>query len=136
MSPESDLAAAGWELLRAGGWVSAILVAAVTFLVWALTVQRRRVRELQHELRGTRVRSGYLAESLAPLAEGFPVDVTRDGTTTVFLGQPVDFIHFDPDEGLVLIEVKSGRAQLSDRQRRLRDLVESGRVRWETFRVS
>jgi len=121
--------------LRAGGWPTALLVAVVVFLAWRLAAQRAAVSSLRRELHGTRVRDGYVAEALAPLAEGFPVEIGKAGTTTVFLGQPVDYVHFDPDDGIVFIEIKSGRASLSPLQRRLRDRVESGEVRWETMRV-
>ena len=76
-----------------------------------------------------------MAESLAPLAADFPVDVDKPDTSMVFLGQPIDYIHFDPEDGITFIEVKTGRSGLSARQRRLRDLVEDGQVSWHTHRV-
>jgi predicted Holliday junction resolvase-like endonuclease len=121
--------------------VRGLVVAVVLLLVSCLALLRRHaalrrsLADLQFARRSEDVRGGRLAESLAPLLDGFPVDVQRPGTATVFLGQPVDYVHFDPDEGVVFVEVKSGVSQLSPRQRRLRELVEDGRVRWETFRV-
>jgi predicted Holliday junction resolvase-like endonuclease len=119
----------------------ALLVAVVVLLAACLVswrrhaATRRSLAQLRFEQKSGEVRGGHLAESLAPLVDGFPVDVRKPGTATAFLGQPVDYVHFDPDEGVVFVEIKSGGAQLSPRQRRLRELVESGRVRWETFRV-
>lgn len=126
---------AGWVRLLAGGWVSALLLLLVVALGWGLVNRQRSLRRLRSELHGTRVRGGYVAESLAPLIDDFPVDIGKPGCATVFLGQPVDYVHFDPDEGVTFIEVKSGSADLSARQRRFRQLVEEGRVRWETYRV-
>lgn len=96
---------------------------------------RRQLNRLRRQTRSGDVRRGYVTEAIAPFLDGFPVDVHREGTTTLFLGQPVDFVHFDPDSGVVFIEVKSGRSTLNERQRRFRALVESGAVRWETFKV-
>ena len=127
--------------LSTNRWVVALLAANVLLLVLLLVVlrvhaaTRRSLARLRFERRGDDVRGGRLAESLAPLVDGFPVDVRKPGTATVFLGQPVDYLHFDPDEGVTFVEIKSGVSQLSPRQRRLRELVEAGAVRWETFRV-
>ena len=113
----------------------AALLVALLLLLLTLRRSRREVRALRRELHGARVRGGRLAESLAPLAADFPVDVAKPDTATVFLGQPVDYIHFDPEEGVTLIEVKSGHSDLSARQRRLKTLIEGGRVAWKTYRV-
>lgn len=115
-------------LVLAMALVAMLAVAFAWFCRW-------RLRRLQSRTRSTDVRRGYVAETLAPVLDGFPVDVYREGTTTLFIGQPVDFVHFDPDRGVTFIEVKSGAAQLSDKQRKLRSLVDAGAVRWETFRV-
>ena len=124
-----------WQRLVAGGWVSLLLLLVVGALVAALIRVRRKLLSLRGQIHGTRVRGGHLAEALAPLIEDFPVEVGRPGTATVFLGQPVDYVHFDPDDGVTFIEVKSGDASLSARQRAFRQLVEAGEVRWKTYRV-
>ena len=126
---------AAWQRLLAGGWVSALLLLLVAALLWALVNRQASLRRARRDLHGTRVRGGHVAESLAPLLGDFPVEIGKPGTATLFLGQPVDYLHFDPDEGVTFIEVKSGSAALSARQRRFRELVEEGRVRWETYRV-
>jgi hypothetical protein len=113
----------------------AVLLVACVVLWRRLAAAQRSLALLRFERRSAEVRGGRLAESLAPLVDRFPVDVQKPGTSTVFLGQPVDYVHFDPDDGVVFVEIKSGVSQLSARQRRLRELVESGHVRWETFRV-
>jgi len=126
----------GWQRLVAGGWVSLVLVAVAVVLVAALVNRQRQLRQLRRRFQGGRVRGGYIAEALAPLLDDFPVDVGKPDTSTLFLGQPVDYLHFDPEEGVTFIEVKSGDSTLSDRQRRLRDLVEAGAVYWESYRVA
>jgi len=123
------------EQLAAGGWVSVGLILLVAFLLTRLLAARQRHRSLSRQLQGSRVRGGHVAESLAPLIDDFPVEVGKAGTATLFLGQPVDYVHFDPDDGVTFIEIKSGRASLSSRQRRFRELVEAGQVRWRTYRI-
>lgn len=104
-------------------------------LFWWLFSFDARIAAILSQKKSSEVRTGKIAESLAPILEDFPVDVKKDGTSTVFLGQPIDFIHFDPAEGITFIEVKSGGARLSESQQRLKKLIEDGQVRWETFRV-
>jgi predicted Holliday junction resolvase-like endonuclease len=110
-----------------------VVATAIALIVLALSA-RSRLRLARAQRKSSEVRTGFLVEALAPLLEDFPVDVKRPGTATVFLGQPVDYLHFDPESGVTFIEVKSGEARLNDRQRRLRELVEAGAVRWATYR--
>ena len=54
--------------------------------------------------------------------------------TAKFIGDPIDFIHFDDDK-ITLVEVKSGKSQLSKKQREIRDLVKAGKVEFTIYRV-
>jgi predicted Holliday junction resolvase-like endonuclease len=74
---------------------------------------------------------GLVSEQLAPLLPGFPFD---PGDCR-FVGKPVDFIVFkgmnekDITE-VIFLEVKSGTAKLNEQEKRLREAVQAGRVRW------
>jgi predicted Holliday junction resolvase-like endonuclease len=86
--------------------------------------------------RSRRVLKGQAAEQLAPLSSDFPF-LPSDAR---FLGSPIDYVVFDglSDEEeveVVFVEVKSGGARLSPREKRLKEAVEAGRVRWMEFRV-
>jgi predicted Holliday junction resolvase-like endonuclease len=82
---------------------------------------------------------GKVQEHLAPLSPEFfgrfnPKDAR-------FLGSPVDFVVFDGlDEGFVrnvcLIEVKTGRAGMTPRERLVRDAVNDGRVIFEVVKFT
>lgn len=57
-----------------------------------------------------------------------------------FIGSPVDFVVFDGlSEGdlrqVVFMEVKSGKAALSTRERWIRDAIREGRVLWQQVRT-
>ncbi|HSU56994.1 MAG TPA: Holliday junction resolvase-like protein [Candidatus Dormibacteraeota bacterium] len=89
---------------------------------------------------------GQISEQMAPLLPGFeylPAD-------SRFLGSPIDYVVFDgytaladadPEDGeseqleIVLLDVKQGRSQLTQRQRAIGEAVEAGRVRFEVARV-
>jgi predicted Holliday junction resolvase-like endonuclease len=81
------------------------------------------------------VLGGLVSEQMAPLLPGFPFD---PGDCR-FVGKPIDFIVFkgmnekDISE-VIFLEVKSGAAkQLNDQEKRLRDAIQAGRVRWAEF---
>ena len=82
------------------------------------------------EKKSKEVRLGAIAETLTPFLEGFPYNPKKLRS----LGSPIDYIAFEDDE-IVLIEVKSGNAQLGSNQRKIRDLVKEGKVRFEVHRI-
>lgn len=73
---------------------------------------------------------GQTAEKLAPFLDDFKFDPQK----CQFLGQPIDYIVFDDTE-VVFLEVKSGKAQLSSKQRKIKKLIKEKSVRWEEYRI-
>ncbi|MDR0386532.1 MAG: hypothetical protein LBH57_00710 [Treponema sp.] len=99
----------------------------------------RKVEEIvKARLKASRaVLGGLVSEQMAPLLPGFPFD---PGDCR-FIGKPVDFLVFKGMNRkaiteVVFLEVKSGSARsLSDQEKRLRDVIRAGRVRWAEFDV-
>lgn len=108
-----------------------LLLAFLRDLLWKLFA----FDKILQQKKSAEVRMGKIAETLSPVLDNFPIDIHKAGTSTVFLGQPVDYMHFDPEEGITFIEVKSGEARLSSSQRKLKSLVQKGKVRWVDFQV-
>ncbi|MBE9502457.1 MAG: hypothetical protein IMY87_08535, partial [Chloroflexi bacterium] len=52
-----------------------------------------------------------------------------------FGGSPIDFVGIKYDEGIDFIEVKTGKARLSEDERKLRELIEAGRVNYVPLSV-
>jgi predicted Holliday junction resolvase-like endonuclease len=81
------------------------------------------------------VLGGLVSEQLAPLLPGFPYD---PGDCR-FVGKPVDFIVFKGMNQkniteVIFLEVKSGAAKtLNDQEKKLRDAILAGKVRWAQF---
>ncbi len=113
-----------------------VLFPLLRWAIWKLFGFDRRVATILSQKKSSEVRLGKISESLAPILDDFPIDPKKAGTSTVFLGQPVDFIHFDPERGIVLIEVKSGNSKLSPTQKRIKELVKAQQIEWLEFRVS
>jgi predicted Holliday junction resolvase-like endonuclease len=79
------------------------------------------------------VLGGKFTEQMVPY---FP-DFKYDPTEVRFIGSPIDMIVFPglaggvPEE-IVILEVKTGKnAQLTPQQRKIRQLIEDGMVRWD-----
>ena len=52
-----------------------------------------------------------------------------------YLGEPIDFVGIKYDEGVDFIEVKTGRFRLTEDERKLRELIEAGRVNYVPLMV-
>ncbi|MEE8619088.1 MAG: Holliday junction resolvase-like protein [Dehalococcoidales bacterium] len=79
------------------------------------------------------VLGGKFVEQLAPYLPEFKYDPTE----ARFIGSPIDLIVFpglasgDPEE-IVIMEIKTGKTgQLKPHQKKIRQLIENGMVRWE-----
>jgi predicted Holliday junction resolvase-like endonuclease len=83
------------------------------------------------------VLGGLVSEQMAPLLPGFPFD---PGDCR-FIGKPVDFLVFKGMNQrniseVIFLEIKSGAAKtLNPQEKKLRDAVLSGRVRWAEFDI-
>lgn len=78
-----------------------------------------------------RVRLGQIGENFSCFHSQFPYD--RKQVKALF--QPIDLIYFGEDE-IVFIDVKTGNAQLSTKQRRIRDTIRKGNVRFEVHTLN
>ena len=103
------------------------------FLLW----KARYTRAVRQDAvqRSLAVTTGKVYEQLVPYLPDFPFN-PKD---VRFVGSPVDFVVFDGlSEGyitrIVFVEVKTGAAELSTRERRVRDAVQEPRVEWYELR--
>ena len=111
-------------------WVaSGLALALVLAVLYSVRITRSYIA-LRRLRRGDAVRRGFTTEQWLPLAESYPWDPRNFR----FLGAPIDGVQFE-DDRVVLVEFKSGRSRLSDRQLRIRDLVQSGKVEFREVRV-
>jgi predicted Holliday junction resolvase-like endonuclease len=123
--------------LAFGFGLGVVVVGALLWAVFTVRMQLHGRRARKDAL--SRARStlhGQVSEQLAPLLDGFDYDASD----ARFLGAPIDYVVFDgytdgDEVEVVLVEVKTGRARLSEGERRVRDAVRGGRVRFETVRL-
>ncbi len=71
---------------------------------------------------------GNISEQWFPLLKRYPYN-PQDFR---FLGSPVDGVQFNEDS-IIFVEFKANKSRLSEKQRRIKKLVEEGHVYWEEF---
>lgn len=111
-----------------------LLLAWVYCLLWKIRYTTS-IREDAVQ-RSQAVTAGKVHEQLISYLPGFPFN-PKD---VRFLGSPIDLVVFDGlAEGqvrrVVFLEVKTGRAGLTGRERSVRDAVQAGEVEWSELRV-
>ena len=100
-----------------------------------IEVEEKKVRE-DAISRSSRVLSGKTLEKFIPFLERFPYN-PHD---VRWLGDPIDLVIFDgysPNgeiKQVVFCEVKSGESKLSKNQNKIKDIVESKKVKWLEFK--
>jgi predicted Holliday junction resolvase-like endonuclease len=89
------------------------------------------------------VLKGKIAEHMVPM---YREVFKYDPSDARFLGAPIDYVIFDgytaakdnkSDEliTVVLADIKTGNAKLNRTERKIKEAVEQGRVRWETIHL-
>jgi predicted Holliday junction resolvase-like endonuclease len=109
-------------LLSGGSWMY------VSYLRRQLDKALRILAEERSRQRSLSASYGRITEQWFPLMERYPYD----SANFRFLGTPVDGVQFEEDR-IVFVEFKSRDAELSTLQRKLKKLVQSGKVYWEEF---
>ncbi len=111
------------------------LLLATLYLLWWKARYTRMLR-LDAVQRSQAVTAGKVYEQLVPYLPDFPFN-PKD---VRFLGTPVDLVVFDGlSQGtvrrIVFVEVKTADADLSTRERRVREAVNARRVEWSELRA-
>jgi len=125
------------------GWVTITIVILVVAGIWLTSVynQCSKVKKKNKELevkcakvlsqkKSSEVRLGKIGENMAPFFAQWPYD--PNGFR--FLGSPIDGIQFNEDS-VVFVEIKTGKARLTNSQKTVKRLVKEGKVDFVTFRV-
>jgi len=119
--------AVGIELVVLGFAVIILLI--IVFLLLKSNVSLgKQLKELKFSKQSQSVKYGKITEQFFPLMEEYPFEPSDFR----FLGSPIDGIQFNEDE-VVFVEFKAGNSRLNEKQRKIKRLVEDGKVKWEEF---
>ena len=105
----------------------------ITEHAWKDKIPKIREEAVQ---RSRSVLAGQFSEQLAPYLPDFPFNPGE----AKFIGKPIDFVVFrGMDEKkideVVFVEVKSGKSNLNQNEKNLKEAIKSRRVRWEEYRI-
>src|SRR5437762_12007981 len=117
------------------GIVIGVLIASLYFLVWRLRYSAK-IREDAVQ-RSLAVTAGKVHEQLVPYLPEFGFN-PKDAR---FLGSPVDLVVFDglsagDVKRVVFLEVKTGGAMLTEREKQVRAVIEARQVAWAELRLA
>jgi len=108
--------------------IIALLVALVILLYKRLFLLETKLAELASEKQSQSTRYGLLAEQWLPLSTEFPFDAKNFR----FIGSPIDGIVFE-DDRIIFCEFKFANSRLTEKERRVKELVQKGKVEWFEF---
>lgn len=91
----------------------------------------KELSELKSQQQSKSVRLGLISENVLPFHSDFKYNV-KD---LVPMFRPIDYVVFNENE-IVFLEIKMGTSQLSEKQKKIRSLIELGKVRFEEHRVT
>jgi|SRR3989344_163607 len=122
-----------------------LFVIIIGFFIGFITAKYKTNQEWQDkvpEIRESAIKhsravlAGQFSEQLAPFLPDFPYNPSE----ARFVGKPIDFVVFkgldekSPQE-IIFVEVKSGKSKNSDVEKKLKDVIDNKKVRWEEYRV-
>jgi predicted Holliday junction resolvase-like endonuclease len=120
------------------GLLLGALIGGALALMYAALRNAGRTRDIRRDAvsQSRAVTRGQVFEQFAAYFPSFEFN-PKDAQ---FIGKPVDFVVFDGlDDGelrrIVFVEIKTGDAVLSTRERRIREAIQGGRVEWRELRL-
>jgi predicted Holliday junction resolvase-like endonuclease len=99
-----------------------------------LELSRLQNSSILSQKKSSETNLGGIGENFAPFLEGFKYDPK----SAHFLGAPLDFIIYDinsADPAIIFLEVKTGKSKLSNKQKLIKNLIKTGKVRFEEYRI-
>ncbi|HIH16274.1 MAG TPA: endonuclease [Candidatus Diapherotrites archaeon] len=107
-----------------------LLLVALAFLYSKLVQLQSELAELSFSKSSQSVKYGKLTEQWIPFTKDFPYSPEQFR----FIGTPIDGLVF-ADDKIVFCEFKAASSQLSDKQKRVKELVEAKAVDWLEYRI-
>jgi predicted Holliday junction resolvase-like endonuclease len=116
----------------------------ITEITSASEEKSQEIKKQKSRAASAHTTKGQILEKWCPFLEHPEIDPDWEAKNWSFMGNPIDYIIFDwrndktinlADGKVVLLDVKSGKSQLTTKQRRIRDLIQAGKVEWRTIRL-
>ena len=86
---------------------------------------------LKHDYKSMHVKHGKSFEQLFPFMKNYPY-AHRNFR---FIGDPIDGLSFEEDK-IIFMEFKTGTSKLSEKQKKIKELIEKKKVEWKEVKDS
>lgn len=107
-----------------------LLILLCFFLYQKAALLENNVSELKTAKQSQSTKYGKLAEQWIPFMDSFPYNPQNFR----FIGSPIDGVAFEED-CVYFCEFKFSGSGLSEKERKIKKLVEEGKVKWIEFRL-
>ena len=112
--------------------LSVLVISSVWLNIRQWASRKKLIKEVGSRVHGASAGMGLMAEQFAPFTETFQ-GLGWNIREFNFLGRPIDGIQFEEDE-IIIVEFKTGDSNMSPEQRRIKALIEEGKVRFQEIR--
>lgn len=116
--------------------LSLILLVICIILIIILKSMRRRYasqreshENLKYDYKSMHVKHGKSFEQLFPFMRNYSYKYRNFR----FIGDPIDGLSFE-DNKIIFIEFKTGTSKLSEKQKKIKELIKNKKVEWEEVR--
>lgn len=89
-----------------------------------------QLRQVASSKQSLSTKYGKMTEQFMPFMEQYPYNQNAFR----FIGSPIDGVQFEKDK-VIFVEFKAGNAQLSVKQKEIRDLINRKKVEFREFRI-
>ena len=110
--------------------IIALLSALVLFLFFLSLYFLRKLRDVHFAKRSLSSKYGKTTEQFMPFLDDYPYNPSNFR----FIGTPIDGLQFE-DNAIIFIEFKTANSKLSEKQKNIKDLIESKKVYFKEFRI-
>lgn len=118
------------SLLVSAGVVITVLINKVRKNIEKFSELKKERDKILSQKKSSEVRLGKIGENMAPFFAEWPYDPNKFR----FIGDPIDGLQFT-DDGVIFVEIKTGKARLTNGQKSIKNMVKEGKVKFVTFRV-
>ena len=108
-----------------------ILVAVIAILIFVAVRLAKKLSAVSFQKSSLSSRYGKLSEQFMPFLKDYPYNPQQFR----FLGSPIDGVQFEDDK-IVFVEFKAADSHLSERQKKIKVLVDSKKVEFREVTMS
>lgn len=106
------------------------LILLIIVLVFIIIKLIEKLRNVTFNKRSLSTKYGKMTEQFLPFLNNYPYSPSNFR----FIGNPIDGLQFEDDK-IVFVEFKTGESKLSEKQEKIKELVEKRRVEFQEMKI-